>query len=79
VPVHAAGELWPNAHNRAVAVLGSTGMGSGAMVLPFLSRRSEGAALHATSVECHNATQRRYDTWVVDEVHRRRCQFRRHR
>jgi hypothetical protein len=68
VPVHGAGELWPNALNRAVGVLGSSGMGWGAMVLPFLSRRSEGAAVHATSVECYNATQRQYDTWPADEV-----------
>jgi hypothetical protein len=67
-PVHVAGELWPNSFNRAVAVLGSSGMGWGAIVLPFLSRRSEGAALHATSVECYNATKRRYDGWLVDEV-----------
>ena len=69
VPVHVAGELWPNARNRAVGVLASSGMGWGAMVLPFLSRRSEGAALHATSVECYNATNRRYDGWRVDKVH----------
>ncbi len=68
MPVHEAGELWPNASNRAVAVLGSSGMGWGAEVLPFLSRQSEGAALHATSVECYNATTRWYDGWLVDEV-----------
>ncbi len=68
VPVHVAGELWPNARNRAVGVLGSSGMGWGAMVLPFLSRRSEGAALHATSVECFNTTKVQYDQWPVDEV-----------
>jgi hypothetical protein len=68
VPVHVAGELWPNALNRAVGVLGSSGMGWGAMVLPFLSRRREGAALHATSVECYNTTKVQYDQWPVDEV-----------
>ncbi len=69
VPVHVAGELWPNARNRVVGVLGSSGMGWGVMVLPFLSRRREGAAVHATSVECYNATTRRYyDGWPVDEV-----------
>lgn len=68
VPVHVAGELWPNALNRAVGVLGSSGMGWGAMVLPFLSRRREGAAVHATSVECYNTTTVQYDTWPVDEV-----------
>ncbi len=68
VPVHVAGELWPNALNRAVGVLGSSGMGWGAMVLPFLSRRREGAALHATSVECYNTTRVQYDQWPVDEV-----------
>jgi hypothetical protein len=77
VPVHVAGELWPNALNRAVGVLGSSGMGWGAMVLPFLSRRSEGAALHATSVECFNTTTVQYDQWPVDEVRAsgRRCPF----
>ena len=68
VPVHVAGELWPNALNRAVGVLGSSGMGWGAMVLPFLSRRSEGAAVHATSVECFNTTNMQYEKWPVDEV-----------
>jgi hypothetical protein len=68
VPVHVAGELWPNALNRAVGVLGSSGMGWGAMVLPFLSRHSEGAAVHATSVECFNTTNVQYDQWPVDEV-----------
>ena len=68
VPVHVAGELWPNARNRVVGVLGSSGMGWGAMVLPFLSRRREGAAVHATSVECYNTTNVQYATWPVDEV-----------
>jgi hypothetical protein len=66
--VHVAGELWPNACNRAVGVLGSSGMGWGAMVLPFLLRRREGAAVHATSVECYNTTNVQYATWPVDEV-----------
>ena len=71
--VHVAGELWPNARNRAVGVLGSSGMGWGAMVLPFLSRWSDGAALHAASVECFNATKRQYDSWPADEVRMRGC------
>ena len=73
VPVHDLGEPWPNSSNRAVAVLGSSGMGWGAMVLPFLSRWSDGAALHASSVECFNATKRQYDSWPTDEVRMRGC------
>jgi DNA-binding beta-propeller fold protein YncE len=60
-------QLPPNFRNRAVGVLGSSGMGWGVLVLRFLHRAVEGRALHACSRECHVAV-RRY-RWAAVELH----------
>jgi hypothetical protein len=50
--------LSPNHCNRAVAVLGFTGMGSGCNVLPSLLRASDAPALRATCCEIRAAVER---------------------
>jgi hypothetical protein len=53
-----------NNRSRAVAVLGSAGIGWGVNVLPFLRRSVEGRALHATSLEIRVAARR--TRWAIE-------------
>jgi hypothetical protein len=57
---------WNN-RSRAVAVLGSSGLGWGVNVLPYLRSSVEGRAMHATSQEIRVAVRR---TRWVPEVRR---------
>lgn len=50
--------LSPNHCNRAVAVLGFKGMGSGCNVLPYLSRAADSPALRTTCCEIRGAVER---------------------
>ena len=57
-----------NHQSRAVAVLGSSGLGWGVNVLPYLRPSVEGRAMHATSQEIRVAVRR--TRWAPAEVSR---------
>jgi hypothetical protein len=61
----AVAAAWNN-RSRAVAVLGSSGLGWGVNVLPYLRPSVEGRAMHATSQEIRVAVRRTH--WVDIEV-----------